>query len=140
MKQLARRNYENFEKTVKFLAFKVNKSVYIAKSRQRYYQILNNISLHVPNHALKDVYMLNNGTIKSTNSSCYTLFLITIIIFFSHIISSKHTHLVFCTFFRICPTIFECWHGWRKRINFKKQKFSLRVSDFACFFPASCSL
>ena len=82
MKQLARRNYENFEKTVKFLAFKVNKSVYIAKSQQRYYQILNNISLHVPNHALKDVYMLNNGTIKSTNSSCYTLFLITIIIIF----------------------------------------------------------
>ena len=29
---------------------KVNKSVYIAKSRQRYHKTLNNILLHVPNH------------------------------------------------------------------------------------------
>ena len=36
----------------------VIKSVYIAKSRQRYYKTLNNIFLHVPNHALKDMYML----------------------------------------------------------------------------------
>ena len=42
----------------KYIDFKVNKSVYIAKSRQRYYKTLNNILLHVPNHALKDVYML----------------------------------------------------------------------------------
>ena len=71
-----------FSKIPKTLTFiiKVNKSVYIAKSRQRYYQTLNNILLHVPNHALKDVYMLNYGTIKSTNSSYYTLFFI--IIFF----------------------------------------------------------
>ena len=33
---------------------KVNKPVYIAKLRQRYYKILNNILLHAPNHALKD--------------------------------------------------------------------------------------
>ena len=30
---------------------KVNKPVYIAKLRQRYYKILNNILLHAPNHA-----------------------------------------------------------------------------------------
>ena len=84
---------------------KVNKSVYIAKSRQRHYKTLNKILLHVPNHALKDVYMLNYGTIKSINILCYTRFFI--INFFYHIISSKHTHLVFSTFFRVCPTIFE---------------------------------
>ena len=58
------------------ILLKVNKSVYIAKSRQRYYKTLNNILLHVPNHALKDVYMLNYGTIKNTNSSYYTGFFI----------------------------------------------------------------
>ena len=120
------------------ILIKVNKSVYIAKSRQRYFQTLNNILLHVPNHALKDVYMLNYGTIKSTNSSYYTLFLI--INCFYHIISSKDTYLIFCTFFRICSTIFKWKHGSRKQIDFKKQKFSLRVLDFACFFPAWCSL
>ena len=31
----------------------MNKSVYVAKSRQRYYKALNNILLHVPNHVLK---------------------------------------------------------------------------------------
>ena len=56
------------------ILLKVNKSVYIAKSRQWYYKTLNNILLHVPNHALKDVYMLNYGTIKNTNSSYYTGF------------------------------------------------------------------
>ena len=45
-----------FNSTV--LEMKVSKSVYIAKSRQRYYKTLNNIFLHVPNHALKDMYML----------------------------------------------------------------------------------
>ena len=57
---------------------KVNKSVYIAKSRQRYYKTLHNILLHVPNHALKYVYMLNYGTTRSTNSSYYTSFFILI--------------------------------------------------------------
>ena len=51
---------------------KVNKSIYIAKSRQQYYKTLNNILLHVPNHALKDLYMLNYGITKNTNSSYYT--------------------------------------------------------------------
>ena len=55
-------------------SIKVNKSVYIAKSRQRYHETLDNILLHVPNHALKDVYMLNYGTIKNTNSLCYAGF------------------------------------------------------------------
>ena len=52
-------------------------------------------------NALKDVYMLNYGIIKNTGSSYYTRFFV--IKFFYHIISSKQTHLVFCTF----PTIFE---------------------------------
>ena len=39
-----------------YIDFKVNKSVYIAKPR--HYKTLNNILLHVPNHALEDVYML----------------------------------------------------------------------------------
>ena len=51
---------------------KVNKPVYIAKLRQRYYKILNNILLHAPNHALKDEYMLSYGTMKNTNSLYYT--------------------------------------------------------------------
>ena len=41
---------------------KVNKSVYKAKSGQRYHLTLNNILLHVSNHALKDMYILNYGT------------------------------------------------------------------------------
>ena len=43
---------------------KVNKSAYIAKSRQRRHKTLNNILLHVSKYALKDMYMLNYGTIK----------------------------------------------------------------------------
>ena len=78
--------------------------------------------------------MLNYRTINNRNSSYYTRFFI--IKFFYHIISPKQIHLFFCTFFRICPAIFEWWHGWRKRIMFKKQKFSLRVLDAACFFPS----
>ena len=61
-------------KGIYVLLFKANKSVYKAKSRQRYYKTFNNILLHVPNHALKDVYMLNYRTIKNTNSSYYTGF------------------------------------------------------------------
>ena len=41
---------------------KVNKSVYIAKSRQRYHLTLNNILLYVSNHDLKYMYILNYGT------------------------------------------------------------------------------
>ena len=44
------------------VSLKVNKSVYIAKSRQRYHKPRNNILLHVSNHTLKDMYMLNYGT------------------------------------------------------------------------------
>ena len=61
---------------MKLRKIKVNKSVYIAKWRQWYYKTINNIFLHVPNHALKDVYMLNYGTIKNTNSSYYIGFFI----------------------------------------------------------------
>ena len=48
---------------ISLVQIKVNKSVYIAKSRQQCYKTLNNILLHVPNNTLKDVYMLNYGTI-----------------------------------------------------------------------------
>ena len=41
---------------------KVNKSVYIAKSRQRHHKPLTNILLHVSNHTSKDMYMLDYGT------------------------------------------------------------------------------
>ena len=52
---------------ISLVQIKVNKSVYIAKSRQQCYKTLNNILLHVPNNTLKDVYMLNYGTIKNRN-------------------------------------------------------------------------
>ena len=35
---------------------KANKSVYIAKLRQRYYKTLKNILFHMSNHTLKDVH------------------------------------------------------------------------------------
>ena len=38
---------------------KMNKSVNIAKSRQRHDTPLNNFLFHVPNHALRDLFMLN---------------------------------------------------------------------------------
>ena len=41
---------------------KANKSVYIVKSRQRYHLNLYDILLHVINHALKDMYILNYRT------------------------------------------------------------------------------
>ena len=46
------------------ILLKVNQSVYIAKSRQWYEKTLNNVLLHVSNHALKDMYMLNYKTLK----------------------------------------------------------------------------
>ena len=52
---------------ISLVQIKVNKSVYIAKSRQQCYKTLNNILLHVPNNTLKDAYMLNYGTIKNRN-------------------------------------------------------------------------
>ena len=57
------KNTKNYFKCMQELfQVKVNKSVNIAKSRQRYYKPLNNILLHVSNHTLKDMYMLNYGT------------------------------------------------------------------------------
>ena len=56
--------YIDFKKEVndKDPTFKVNKSVYIVKLRQRYHKPLNSILLHVSNHTLKDMYMFNYGT------------------------------------------------------------------------------
>ena len=53
------------------ISLKVIKSVYIAKSRQRYRKALTNILLPVPNHALKNMYMLNYETKKNTDSFYY---------------------------------------------------------------------
>ena len=36
--------------------------------KQRHYKTLNNTLLHVSNHALKDMYMLNYGTTKNAVS------------------------------------------------------------------------
>ena len=47
-----------------YSSVKVNKSVYVAKLGQRCDKTLNNFLLHVPNHALKDMDMLNYVTIK----------------------------------------------------------------------------
>ena len=58
--QMFLKKYKYIEK--KLLKLKVNKSVYIAKSRQRYHLTLNNILLHVSNHTLKDMHILNSGT------------------------------------------------------------------------------
>ena len=63
----------------------MNKSaVYTAKLWQQYHKILKNILLQLPNHDLKDVYMLNYGTMKNTNSLYYTLFFIIINNFLSY--------------------------------------------------------
>ena len=56
----------------------MNKSVYIAKLRQRYHKIVKNILLQLSNHDLKDVYMLNYGPMKNTNSLYCTRFFIII--------------------------------------------------------------
>ena len=54
--------------------WKLKRSVYIVKSRQRYDKTLNSFLLHMSNHALKDIYMirLNYGTINNTNSLYYS--------------------------------------------------------------------
>ena len=50
----------------------MNKSVYIAKSGQQYIKTLNNFFLHVSNHTLNDIYMLNYGIINNMNSLHYS--------------------------------------------------------------------
>ena len=65
---------------------KVNKPVYIAKLRQRYYKILNNILLHAPNHALKDAQLRNYK--KYEQFVLYTLTFLLLMLFY-YIMSSK---------------------------------------------------
>ena len=67
-----------YNQTITFLKsdFKVNKSVCIAKSRQLHDKTHNNFLLHVPNHALKDMYMLSYGTLNNTNNLCYSYILV----------------------------------------------------------------
>ena len=50
----------------------MNNSVYVAKLGQQYDKTLNNFLLHVPNDALKDMHMLNYGTINNINSLFYS--------------------------------------------------------------------
>ena len=50
----------------------MNKLVHIAKSRQWYDIKFNSFLLGVPNQAVKEMYMLIYGTIKNTNSLCYS--------------------------------------------------------------------
>ena len=54
--------FSHFSMFYFIFSLKVNKSAYIAKSRQHYHLTLSNILLHVSNHFLKDMYMLNYGT------------------------------------------------------------------------------
>ena len=106
----------------------MNKSINIAKSRQRYYKTLNNILLNVPNHALKDVYMLNYGIKKNTSTSYYTRFFV-----FKFLLSYNLIKTDSLGFLHILH-YFWTWITWIKEANiFKKQKFSIRVLDFAFF-------
>ena len=54
-------------------------SHYIQLNRGSRVRTFNNILLHVPNHALKDVYMFNYGIMKNTNRPYYTRFFVIII-------------------------------------------------------------
>ena len=67
-------------KNCKYKDIKLSKSVYMAKSRQRYHKTLANILLHLPNHVLKDLQMFNHGIIKNANKLYYTRFLIIFLI------------------------------------------------------------
>ena len=82
-------------KNYKYIDIKLSKSVYIAKSRQRYHKSLDKILLHAPNQVLKNLQMFNHGIIKNANKLYYTRFFI---IFFNRIISLKQTHLFFAHF------------------------------------------
>ena len=57
---------------------------------------------------------------------------ISIFIMINRIISWKQTHLFICLFFKTCSIIFTWQRGWRMRIIFKEQKFSLRVLLSIC--------
>ena len=102
----------------------MNKSVYIAKSRQRCYKTLDNI---LPNHALKDVSMLNYRIIKTTNSSYYTrLFVIK---FFLSYNLMKTDSLVFLHI----PHYFWTVTWIKEANNFQKAKVQLKGVRFFFF-------
>ena len=75
-----------------FTTVRVNKSVYIAKTRQWYYKTHKNILLHMSNHALKYMYMLNYGTIKK--QFYYGSFISNFIVYFSLEYLWSHKFLV----------------------------------------------
>ena len=62
----------NLKLRLTFCAINLNKSAYITKQGQRYGKTLNNLSLHVLNHVLKEMFMLNYETINNTNSLYYS--------------------------------------------------------------------
>ena len=78
LNHLTIKNQVNLHLVLLLFFLKMNKSVYIAKLRQRYHNIVKNILLQLSNHDLKDVYMLNYGPMKNTNSLYYTRFFIII--------------------------------------------------------------
>ena len=96
------------------------KSVHIAKLRQRHHKILNNILLHLPNHDLKDICMLNYRTIKNSNCKYNTSFFI---FFFLSCNIIKTDALGFLQF--VLNMIYKCWIiTWMKEANnFQKSKF-----------------
>ena len=72
-------------------------TVYITKSRQRYDKTFNNILLHVPNHTLKDMYMLNYETINNTNNLYYNS--VEVLIDFIDSVVAKYIFLLATPFF-----------------------------------------
>ena len=60
--------YKTRSLIIKSNGIKVNKSVYMVKSGKLYDKNLNNFLLHVPNRALKDMHMLDYGTINNMYS------------------------------------------------------------------------
>ena len=86
------------------------KSVHIAKSRKWYDKTLSKFLLHVLNHALKDMYMLNYGSRKNKNNLCCNSIevlidfidsLITVQVFFTSnsIFQSRFKSVVWFTYF-----------------------------------------
>ena len=76
----------NLKFRLTFCEINLNKSAYIAKQGQRYGKTLNNLSLHVLNHVLKEMYILNYETINNTNT-LYCSFIEVLIDFINSVIA-----------------------------------------------------
>ena len=93
------------------------------------YALLNTNKHNILRHFLCLVYLFQCLDLGLFMSYLCDLFFIIVFFFIliNHIFSLKQTHLIFCTFFRTCPTFFGWSHGWSKRIILTKQKLSLRL-------------